>query len=1046
MPFGGHTSTKGNHPLSAGAQHDVPREGLEIPSLGDLLDRGRRIGYESPTKEDVFMPHRIEVTTRADLVDSRGQGIIARAAEELGIQVGEVRVVDIYSIDLELDVQDLTRLSREIFADPVAEVSTVDDLLLRDWDFWIEVGFRPGVTDNVGLTASEVLADDLNRHECSDRTVFVATAYALYGKTLSRGDAERLAEGLLANNLIEEARIHTREDIPARGGFPPRIPRVHLPESPPVRTWRLDISDPELEDLSRRNTWALTLEEMKAIRGYFERADVQALRKEKGLPGDPTDVEMEVLAQTWSEHCKHKIFGSNVSYTDETGRTRRIENLFRTTIKDTTSALEKEKDWLVSVFHDNAGAVRFTEDYHLTVKVETHNSPSALDPYGGALTGIVGVNRDPLGTGKGCRLLFNTDVFCFGPPGWNRELPPPLLHPKRIMRGVHRGVQGGANTSGIPDINGAVIFDDRFVGKPLVFCGTGGLLPSIVDGEPGEKKEVLPGDRAVMIGGRIGKDGIHGATFSSEVLHADSPVTAVQIGDPITQRKVLDFILEARDIGLYRTLTDNGAGGLSSSTGEMATLSGGVRIHLDRAPLKYPGLAPWEIFVSEAQERMTMVVPPEKWEAFEQLARRRSVEASDLGEFTSSGYLEVFYRDQPVALLDLDFLHHGWPVMELPAVWIPPVLSAPVLPESDPPGQRLKSILSRLNVCSKEPIVRMYDHEVQGGSALKPFQGVCGDGPGDAAVVRPLLDRMEGVSVGCGIIPRYSDLDAEAMAENAVDEAIRNLLSVGTPLERIAALDNFCWPDPVPSATNPDAAYKMAQLVRACEGLQRLCLAYKVPLISGKDSMKNDFRLGSLKISIPPTLLVTAIGILPDVRLAVSMDFKTAGDLVYVLGWTRDELGGSEYLADLGQVGDRVPTVRTDESWPLYLALEKATSRGWIRSCHDCSDGGLGVTLAESAFAGGLGAIIDLAEVPMAEQIERDDVVLFSESASRFVATVSPENQAGFESLFHGIPCRRVGTVLSEKVLCIQGLAGPVCLEEEIQALKDAWQSTFAHY
>lgn len=1016
------------------------------PHLGNLLDPGERIGYENLEEKEKFMPHRIEVTTRPDLVDSRGQGVIARAAEELGIHIKKVRVVDVYSIDLELNQADLSRLSREVFADPVSEISCVDDLLLRDWDFWIEVAFRPGVTDNVGLTASEVLADNLNQSDCPDRTVFVATAYALYGAGLSQQEVERLAEDLLANNLIEESRIHTREDIPSRGGFPPRIPRVHLPDSPPVQTYQLDISDQELEGLSRRNTWALTLDEMLSIRAYFDRREVQELRREKGLPSNPTDVEMEVLAQTWSEHCKHKIFGSNVTYTDGTGQTRRIENLFRTTIKETTSALATEKNWLVSVFHDNAGAVRFTEDYHLTVKVETHNSPSALDPYGGALTGIVGVNRDPMGTGKGCRLLFNTDVFCFGPPSWDRELPPPLLHPKRILRGVHRGVVDGANTSGIPDINGAIVFDDRFVGKPLVFCGTGGLLPAVVDGEPGEKKEVLPGDRAVMVGGRIGKDGIHGATFSSEALHADSPVTAVQIGDPITQRKVLDFLLEARDLGLYRTLTDNGAGGLSSSMGEMATLSGGVCLHLEKAPLKYPGLAPWEIFVSEAQERMTIIVPPEKWDAFERLARERSVEASDLGEFTDNGYLEVFYQNQPVALLDLDFLHHGWPVMELPAIWTPPPLSAPVLPGNDPLGGRLKSVLARLNVCSKEPFVRMYDHEVQGGSVLKPFQGVTWDGPGDAAIVRPLLDRWEGVAVGCGIVPRYSDLDARAMAENAVDEAIRNLLCVGTPLERIAALDNFCWPDPVPSENTPDATYKMAQLVRACEGLQRICLAYKVPLISGKDSMKNDFRLGSLKISIPPTLLVTAIGIFPDARCAVSMDVKKAGDLVYIIGWTRSELGGSEYLADLSQVGDRVPTVRTEESWPLYQSLEKAASQGWIRSCHDCSDGGLAVALAETAFAGGLGATINLAAVPMAEKIDREDVILFSESPSRFVVTVSPDVRADFESLFDGKPCSQVGVVTSETTLRIQGLSGSTCLEENIADLKAAWQSTFAHY
>ncbi|MCA9440390.1 MAG: phosphoribosylformylglycinamidine synthase, partial [Candidatus Omnitrophica bacterium] len=399
----------------------------------------------------------------------------------------------------------------------------------------------------------------------------------------------------------------------------------------------------------------------------------------------------------------------------------------------------------------------------------------------------------------------------------------------------------------------------------------------------------------------IGKDGIHGATFSSEVLHEDSPATAVQIGDPITQRKVMDFLLEARDKGLYRSLTDNGAGGLSSSVGEMATLSGGAEMHLDRAPLKYDGLAPWEIFLSEAQERMTVVVPPEKIDDFLALAKKRSAEATDLGEFTDSGSLRVFYDGKPIGNLDLEFLHEGWPVMELPAVWEPPAAKSASIPEGDHLGNRIKSVLSRLNVCSKEPFVRMYDHEVQGGSTVKPFQGVENDGPGDAAIVRPLLNSPSGVAVSCGIVPRYSDLDAKAMAENAVDEALRNLLAVGAPLEEVAALDNFCWPDPVPSVTNPDAEYKMAQLVRACEGLQRICLAYEMPLVSGKDSMKNDSRIGNEKISIPPTLLVTAVAVIPDVSKGVTMDFKEPGDIVYVLGPTRAELGCSEYLAEFDQ-------------------------------------------------------------------------------------------------------------------------------------------------
>jgi phosphoribosylformylglycinamidine synthase len=993
------------------------------------------------------MPVRIEVTTKEGLIDPRGASLAALAKEEFGIEIERARVVDVFSIDLDLDEIALDRVRRELLSDPIAEISKVGGPILEDWDYWVEVGFRPGVTDNVGLTASEAIADLLGLPDRSQRTVFVSTGYVLKGSGMKPGDVERLASGMLANSLIEETRIYSKKDLASNGGFQPRIPRVRLPECAPVRTYDLlRAPDSELEALSRKNTWALTLDEMHAIRDYFAAPEVGKERADKRLSKSPTDVEMEVLAQTWSEHCKHKIFASNIDYTDENGERRRIENLFKTTIKDTTKQIAKKKDWLVSVFHDNAGAIRLSEDYHLTVKVETHNSPSALDPYGGALTGIVGVNRDPFGTGKGCRLLFNTDVFCFGPPDRKGELPPPLLHPRRIMRGVHRGVMDGGNTSGIPDVNGAIVFDERFSGKPLVFCGTGGLLPAMVAGERGESKEVHPGDRIVMVGGRIGKDGIHGATFSSEVLHSESPATAVQIGDPITQRKVLDFLLEARDAGIYRTLTDNGAGGLSSSIGEMATLSGGAKVHLEKAPLKYEGLAPWEIFVSEAQERMTLVVPPENLEAFLGLAQRRSVEATDLGEFTDSGRLEVCYRNETVALIGLEFLHHGWPVKELPAVWVPPVHAPANIPIEKDLSSRLKAVLARLNVCSKEPFVRMYDHEVQGGSVIKPFQGFSNDGPGDAAILRPLLDRPLGVAVGCGIVPRYSDLDAAAMAENALDEAVRNLLCVGAPLEEVAALDNFCWPDPVESPSNLDAAYKMAQLVRACEGLQRLCLAYEVPLISGKDSMKNDCRMGEVKISIPPTLLVTAVAVMPDSTRAVSMDFKQPGDLVFVLGWTREELGGSEYLAEFGQIGDRVPTVRPEEAWPLYQALAKATGKRLVRSCHDCSDGGLAVALAESAFAGGWGAEVALLKVPLKEDIQREDSILFSESPSRFVVTVKEADRERFESLFKGLPCGLVGKVAAEGNLRVLGRDGKVCVEAKIQDLKKAWQSVFAHY
>ncbi|MDO9585094.1 MAG: AIR synthase-related protein, partial [Syntrophales bacterium] len=786
----------------------------------------------------------------------------------------------------------------------------------------------------------------------------------------------------------------------------------------------------------------LTVAEMKIIRDYLKKEDVQKAREKAGLGGRITDAELECLAQTWSEHCKHKIFNSLIAYEDEQGKTLLIDSLFDTYIQRATTEIRArlgKDDWCLSVFSDNAGIIKFDNDYNLVFKVETHNSPSALDPYGGALTGIVGVNRDPFGTGRGAKLIFNTNIFCFAPPTYAKPLPPRILHPRRIYEGVREGVEHGGNKSGIPTVNGCIVFDERYLGKPLVYCGTGGIMPARINGEPTHTKKIMPGDLVVMTGGRIGKDGIHGATFSSEELHEGSPVTAVQIGDPITQKKMTDFLLIARDRGLYRCLTDNGAGGLSSSVGETARLAGGCEIDLKKAPLKYQGLNPWEILISESQERMTLAVDPARADAFLELAKKMDVEATVLGKYTDSGMFHICYGEETVVYLDMDFLHEGLPQMQLKAKWSPPRYEEPDFPEPQDMGQALKEMLSRLNICSKEAVVRQYDHEVQGGSVIKPLVGAANDGPSDAAVIRPLLDSFAGVVVANGICPRYGDIDTYHMAACAIDEAVRNAVAVGCPPERIAGLDNFCWCDPVLSEKTPDGRYKLAQLVRANMSLYDVTTAYGVPCISGKDSMKNDYQIGGAKISIPPTLLFSVIGRMGDVRKAVTMDVKEAGHLVYVLGMTCAEMGASEWYALHGAVGNTVPKVRVKEARTLYNALHRAIEAGCVASCHDCSDGGLGVALAECAFAGGLGMMIDLTRVP-ASGIDRDDTLLFSESQSRFVVTVIPEDGEKFEEMMKGCAAAQVGTVLAEGLLMINGLKGNRVAEENIIELKTAWQ------
>lgn len=988
------------------------------------------------------MAHRIEVALLPERPDPAGHSLVERLAEDLAIRVGQIRLIDVYTVDADLDASALDRVRTDLLTDPIIQTSSVDSAIADDFDFLIEVGFRPGVTDNVGRSAREGIEDTLGTRLPEGSGVYKSTQYAIKGCTAPV--ALRIAEEALANGLIERYAIRSQAELDAdRASALLPLPVVKEGSSGEVREIGLDLGDEALAALSREMTLALDLGEMKAIQAHYRDTAHLARRSELGLPPSPTDLEIEVLAQTWSEHCKHKIFSARIEYVSPEGERRVIDSLFKTYIQALSDKVSQEVDWLVSVFHDNAGLIRFDEEYLVALKAETHNSPSALDPYGGAITGIVGVNRDILGAGMGCRCLFNTDVFCFASPFYEGNLPPRLFHPRRVLRGVHAGVRDGGNQSGIPVVNGAIVFHERFLGKPLVFCGTGGLIPRIVAGKASHEKAARPGDLIVMSGGRIGKDGIHGATFSSEELHEDSPATAVQIGDPITQKKMADFLIEARDLALFSCITDNGAGGLSSSIGEMAKDPGGAVIHLERAPLKYHGLAPWEIFLSEAQERMTLAVPPEKIEAFLELSERRAVESTVLGAFTDSGYLECMYEGRHAGALSMDFLHNGVPRMHLEASLAVDSneLNSEVAPEIVLDDANLtadlKAVLAAPNVCSKESFVRMYDHEVQGHSVLKPFQGADHDGPGDAAVIRPVPGSQRGLAIACGICPKYSDLDTYRMMACAVDEAVRNLIAVGGQLGTIAGLDNFCWPDPVASEKNPDGAHKLAQLVRCCEALYDTCLAYGIPLISGKDSMKNDYRIGDTKISIPPTVLFTAAAIVDDVRKTVSMDTKNPGDLVYVLGETKAEMGGSEYLALRGQLGRVAPAVDTSVARALYTRLSAALQEGLVASCHDCSDGGLAVALAESAFAGGFGMRVDLRPLG----IEDNAVLLFSETQSRFVVTVPPHEAKRFEQVLAGSVCARVGEVtpdVSFDIVCHHGKK----VSAQIEELKCAWQRT----
>ncbi|MBU4264412.1 MAG: phosphoribosylformylglycinamidine synthase [Proteobacteria bacterium] len=786
---------------------------------------------------------RIQVGIKPVFTDSFGEKIRKKIRGDLKIPVEAVRTIKVFTVEADISQQELQAAASGPFCDPVIQDYSLGPLALAwnlDFDWLIEVGFRPGVTDNEGRTSAQALELLLGRKLSRDEAVYTSCQY-LFSGNISKDDAQTIARQGLANELIQRFTIVSKADFVKAGGLKPYAPKVVDKSEAKIAQIDLDVSDEELVRISKEGVLALTLQEMKLIRDYLARPDIVESRKAHGLSSKVTDVELEALAQTWSEHCKHKIFSGNIDYEDnQTGERTQFSNLFNTYIRQPTSDIRAkmgENDWCLSVFKDNAGVIKFDDNWNVVFKVETHNSPSALDPYGGALTGIVGVNRDPFGTGMGAKLICNTNMFCFATPFYDKPIQARLLHPKRIFEGVREGVEHGGNKSGIPTVNGSLYFDDRYAGKPLVFCGTVGIMPAVINGKPSHEKKALPGDIIVMTGGRIGKDGIHGATFSSEELNENSPATAVQIGDPITQKKMFDCLLKARDRGLYRCITDNGAGGLSSSVGEMGGDTNGFELHLDKAPLKYAGLQPWEIFLSEAQERMTLAVQPEKLDAFLALCQKMDVEATVLGTFRDSGKFHCLYQGKTVAFLDMNFVHEGLPPMEMKARWEQKTYAEPQLPAAPDLGAELKGMLGQLNICSKEYVVRQYDHEVQGSSIVKPLTGVANDGPSDAAVIRPVFDTFAGLVISHGICPRYSDIDTYHMVACSVDEAIRNALAVGASLAVMAGLDNFCWCDPILSDKTPDGDYKLAQLVRANQALAHYARAYGVPCISGKDSI-----------------------------------------------------------------------------------------------------------------------------------------------------------------------------------------------------------------
>lgn len=879
----------------------------------------------------------------------------------------------------------------------------------------IEMQPHPGVTDAEGDTLAHALARDGFRGVRAR----AGHRYHVRGELAESLVAEVAHE--LAHEVVERVSWRHADAAPKAewwtGAFMPDAAPDPTVERVAIRL----LDDDALVALSRERLLSLPLEDLRTIRDHFTTLD-----------RDPTDVELETIAQTWSEHCAHRTFKATIRHREPDREDQEIRGLLKTFIMSATN--EVNRPWVLSAFRDNAGVIAFDRGHEISFKVETHNHPSALEPFGGANTGVGGVVRDVLGVSA--EPIANTDVLCFGPLVADAaSLPPGTLPPEEIYEGVVAGIADYGNKMGIPTVNGATLFDTGYVANPLVFCGTVGLAPR--DRRP-TQPEV--GDLVVVAGGRAGRDGIHGATFSSDVLgapHAELG-SVVQIGDPIVEKRLADALPKARDLRLYNAVTDCGAGGLSSAVGEMASELG-ADVELATVPLKYDGLRPWEIWLSEAQERLVFAVPPQKWPTLQEVFAAEGVEATAIGRFTGDGHLRVRYDGEVVADLSGAFLHDGMPVRTLDSVWyaVPSEPCATRLHEPDDLTSFLHRVLSDPNIASKESLVRHYDHEVQARTVGKPFVGPRDEGPADAAVLRPVATSWKGVAVSCGINPWYGEIDPYGMALLVIDEALRNSVAVGADPARTAILDNFCWGNPM----LPD---RLGGLVRAASGCHDAAVALRLPFISGKDSLYNEYRLGDgVSHPIPGTLLISAIGIVPDIRQTVSMSLKQPGNALYLVGRTQREMGGSVFARLTGSSGGTLPSLNLKRGRDTHNAVHRAIKSGLVRACHDLSEGGLAIAAAEMAIAGELGVFLDLWGLSLSWIEVPDTTMLFGESPSRYLVEVARHDSAAFEKAMGRSPWTVVGEVVADPSFTI-AKRDTLLIESDIASLKRSWQQPLA--
>ena len=939
-----------------------------------------------------------------------------------GVEAADIEALTCYLLEGELDEQ-ATTLAASLLVDAVLETPTItkDKIPAPSKGTQISVLKRGGVMDPVENSVIRALT-------AADIHVQAVKCVRLY-RTPSELDQTTIQNfsKALANDVVEECRIGDVDLDTLRIDTAYDFKRIEVPYN--------DLDDNGLQEINSRHSLSMNIEELRAVQAFF-----------KGKGREPTDIELEMLAQTWSEHCKHKTLTGPVVYSED-GKVQdslfgllpqifpkdgKVSGLLQSTIKRATTELDRSFCW--SVFVDNAGIIEFDETQGVCIKVETHNHPSAIEPYGGAGTGIGGVIRDILGTGLGAKPILNTDVFCVGHLDMDvNEVPKGALHPRTTLRGVVSGVRDYGNRMGIPTTNGALLFDERYTGNPLVYAGCVGIMP-----REAVVKAARPGDAIVVIGGRTGRDGIGGATFSSVELTEESEVVssgAVQIGNAIQEKTVLDVLIKTRDENLYNDLTDCGAGGLSSAVGEMGEKCG-ADVELSGVPLKYQGLSYREIWLSEAQERLVFGVPEAKLDRFLEVCHAQDVETAVIGRFRDDQQMIVKYDGEVVLDVPMDFLHDGLPLVERKADWQTPAPQANTRATASPEnyGSVLRSILASPNVASKEWVIRQYDHEVQAMSAIKPMSGIHCDGPSDGCAVVPNPESEKAVVVGCGINPHFGDIDPYWMAQAVIDEALRNVACCGGDVNHTAILDNFSW-------GNCDKPDRLGSLARACAGCYVAAKGLGTPFISGKDSLNNEFATEEGTIAIPPTLLITAMSVSSLERLT-TMDLKQAGNVIYQIGLSADEFGGSHFNIVTGENAGNVPIYNPEEALSCYQALNRAQSAGIIRAAHDCSEGGLAVAIAEMAFAGGLGANLELStKLAKDSPAENDRSLLFSESNARILLEVTSSDAAQLEEIFAGLPLTRIGEVTQGPQLSIKGLSGDEIIGENIEELRRVWKT-----